>query len=422
MVVLSKYQVWAEKLLKYTILSYPFFVLLGFHRESNWIAGILCVLFLYFAVRHGPKKIRLLKRDQLFILAISVPLFLSFVSILWSVDMHKGIKSVETKALLFILPIISLIPQVKKISLDSILKSFLIATLMACIFGSISGFLQYLETGDSGFLYSDNLAYATQSQAIYLSISVNLCFIIIIYLFENGRLKLAYLLAAGLFLIIMSFLLAARLSMLAGFAIIGLYSLYKLKSTPLKVRLTVLIGFIVLALSLSIVFPKTIGRFRSLASSFNYSFDNSNGVNHFNGEISPENWNGLTLRLAIWQCGLELVAENLWLGIGIGDYKQALIDKYQEKKFKYALQQCFGIHNQYLYYLLTTGFIGIVLFLYSFYHISLKAFQNKNYLYLLLLSVFLVSFITESVLNKFIGVFPYAYLLTFSFSLSKNRN
>lgn len=422
MAVLSKYQTWVEKLFKYAILGYPFFVLFGFHRESNWIAGILCFLFLYFAIQYGPNKIRVSKYDQIFILTISVPLFLPLVSVLWSVDMHEGIKSVETKALLFILPVISLIPQAKNISLDSVLKSFLIATLMACFFGLISGFLQFLHTGDSGFLYSDNLTYVTESQAIYLSISVNLCFIIVIYLFENNRLKLVYLLAVSFFLVVMSFLLAARLSMLVGFVIIGLYSLYKLKSTPLKVRLAVLLGFMVLTLSLSIVFPKTIGRFRSLVSSFNYSFDNPNGVNHFNGEISPENWNGLTLRLAIWQCGLELVAKNLWLGIGSGDYKQALIDKYQEKRFKYALQQRFGIHNQYLYYLLTTGFIGLVLFLYSFYHISRRAFQNKNYLYLLLLSVFLVSFITESVLNKFIGVFPYAYLLTFSFSLSKNRN
>lgn len=336
--------------------------------------------------------------------------------------MHEGIKSVERKALLFILPVTSCLPQAKKIVLDTILKSFLIATLLACVVGLTSGFLRFLETGDSGYIYSDNLAYATDSQAIYLSISVNLCLIIVIYLSENRKLKLAYLLAAGFFLVLISFLLAARLSMLVGLAIVGSYALYKLKSASLKVSLTVFLFIIVFVLGLSVVFPKTIGRFKSVVSSFDYSFNNPNPVNHFNGEISKENWNGLTLRLAIWQCGLEVVSEYLWFGTGVGDYKQTLMDKYEEKNFKYALRQRFGIHNQFLYYLITTGVMGLLLLLYSFYGIGRKAFKSKNYLFLLLLSVFLISFTTESVLNKFIGVFPYAYLLAFSCSLPGKRN
>ena len=105
-------------------------------------------------------------------------------------------------------------------------------------------------------------------------------------------------------------MLASRLSLVIIFLMGFVYLLYWIiTERRYKVGLGLLGSVLILIFIMAIAMPKTVKRFKSIANT-SYSFENMRAENHFNKEISPENWNGLTLRLAIWTCALEVVEKH----------------------------------------------------------------------------------------------------------------
>ncbi|MGV6828237.1 MAG: O-antigen ligase family protein [Flavobacteriales bacterium] len=121
-------------------------------------------------------------------------------------------------------------------------------------------------------------------------------------------------------------------------------------------------------------------------------------------------------RFVIWNCNYQISRENNYLIKGLGFYntKDLLENCYQntiKKKDKrnYFVEKRFSSHNQFADYLLSTGFVGFILFLgiflYFFYKNKKSFFKTA-----LLISIFSLSFI-DCIFHRQLGAYIFAIIL-----------
>ncbi len=347
---------------------------------------------------------------------------LTVIGTLYSTDLKNAWRIIEMRLTLLLIPLIFVSTDYSKKTNIQILLTFLYSCIAASIVGLLFSFYNYYITNDSGYFYNDNLVIAIKNQAVYFALYLNICLIIIYwYLQESGYRNKSMWLLVMIYLVLFIFLLASRVSILVSLIIIGFifYNLFlkRRKVSNIIGMVILLIGSVIL---LGIIFPKTTKRFRSATSNFHYKFDNPNDVNHFNGQLSEQNWNGLTLRLALWQCGLEIIEESPFLGVGTGDYDIKFREKIEEKNFLYAMKQDFGVHNQYLNIAISFGLFGLCVYLFSIGYLVYDAIGKKNYLFVAIILVFLLGFMTENVLNRYIGILSFSILMTMTYNNTEN--
>ena len=126
-------------------------------------------------------------------------------------------------------------------------------------------------------------------------------------------------------------------------------------------------------------------------------------------------------RMLIWNSALELIAENPLWGVGTGDIKDELLEKYKEKDIKPAFEQKLNAHNQFLQTYLGLGLIGFLLLLGSLLIPAWFAFKKGQLLYLPFLLLILLHMSVESILEKQAGVVFYAFFNVLFFYLSFSK-
>lgn len=394
--------------LKAAILAFIF----GFFKIANVLMIVFAAVWLFD--KHILTKVNHSFGNKYVWLFISFFL-ITLIGFLHSEDLKVAGKFLEMRILIFLLPVIICSMSFEKKQWSDILRIFSFSTLLALIIGLFNSFYLYRETGDSGYFFNDNLTLILNNKAAYFGLYVNLSIVLLLFFLKDDRKNYWYYAALAL-LTMFQFLLATRISILILFLIAVLSFFYIIKSYSAKVIATVAICFGVIITVSALLMPQTINRFESMLSSFDYRFDNPNEVNHFNAkEMSQVNWNGLTIRLALWDCGLEVIKENPWVGVGTGDYDQEFRNQLEEVNFIYAKKLDFGVHNQYLYTWISFGLLGLLVFLASLLIPAYSAYKAKNYLFLLILMVFAISFLTETVLNRYLGIFPYVVLTSLIF-------
>ena len=106
-------------------------------------------------------------------------------------------------------------------------------------------------------------------------------------------------------------------------------------------------------------------------------------------------------RLYWYDKSIEIINDNFWLGVGIGDYKENLTEL---MKFdKTSIQSHTNPHNMYLLIFASTGFIGLLLFLNLFFIIIHKSLIEKNN--------------TKSIYGLFLGLLFLTIMLSDSYLL-----
>lgn len=386
-----------------------FTFVMGLMHVANIMLGLLFVSLVvtkYGYIKSCIKDIKFWCLLTAFILTI--------VGLLHSADLTEGLKYVEYRLSLLILPLPMYLLRLSKKELNTTLLSFVVSCSIAAVVGIISAMINYFETSDSGYFYNDFLVYPVNNQAVYFSIYINTAIIFLVYLWQSNYITAfkhkALVIITIIFFLTFNFMLASRLSIIIiyifGFGYLIYWAYTKNK---LKVGITIAASLVIILLVLINFMPKTLKRFRSVTNT-SFSFDNMKAENHFNKEISEENWNGLTLRLAIWSCAWEVVKDNPIVGIGTGDYPKALFDSYEKKGFKYGIQKSYGSHNQYMYFLLITGSMGLILFLASLTYPIWYAWRDGNYLYVIVTLLIMMAFLTENFLNRYIGIFFFALI------------
>jgi O-antigen ligase len=124
-------------------------------------------------------------------------------------------------------------------------------------------------------------------------------------------------------------------------------------------------------------------------------------------------------RVNIYKCAEYIIKKNWLIGVGVGDAQDALNLCYKNKS-ELLLKKTYNSHNQYLDVWIKIGLIGLVIFLGFLSFNFINAYNNKNYILLLLLMFYAINFLTENLLVRQSGVILFTFFINFLSSLNKN--
>jgi O-antigen ligase len=327
------------------------------------------------------------------------------ISVLLSSNFEKGLRYLDPRLPLLYFPVSIGLLQLRKEFKEKVLLGFALLTtamVLLCLCYAIyqSDFLKKPE-----FLYNDSLTEILGQQSIYISLLVNLSIYIFTYhiIFKTSGYK-GWMVLAVLFLFIISYLLASRNLMLILYAFtIGFAFYYIFRQKKYLEGVTLILGLLLCVFLIFKFFPKTLNRYKELMyTQFNYQ--SMGKESHYNMEVTKDQWNGANFRMAAWRCGWELFLSNPVKGVDIGDKKDALMEKYREKKFQFGLQTKRNVHNNYLDILYSMGIIGFGLFLIGWVIYPLiYAKQHKDWLSILMILTFAIAWVTEIYFDRSLG-------------------
>jgi O-antigen ligase len=389
-----------------TLLLLIVFHLIGWPLGVNLLIVVFGISFFFHS--NLKNKVTDVLNDKFFLLSL-IPISIYAFSLIHTKDLSEGLKNVSTKLPLLLMPIIlNVIYKPKNDELWKIAKLFVWGVTLLGITGFLIQYQSYLKTGDSGFFYNDNLGSAFEKQAVYFAWFTNSAICILLFGWKKilGRYK-RHSIWGILFLLILvtiQVLLASRTSLAIMFGLLFFFGIYKIFNgiSKKKVILASFTIFFTIVLSI-IAFPKVLNRFKSITQ-INYRLDNPNPLNHFNGTYSEDNWDGLSARLAIWECTWSAIIKQPYVGCGIGDVSSELQKVYREKKFILGQNNNFNTHNQFLDLWITAGILGLAIFLLSTIYMLYNLIKQKQLLFFILWIILLLSLLTENIFNRNQGV------------------
>jgi O-antigen ligase len=367
------------------------------------------------------EKWQLLKQRK-YLVWMFVFFLMVVISVLLSSNFHKGLRYLDPRLPLLYFPVSIGLLKLRKEFKEKVLLGFAwltTAVVLFCFCWALnrSAFFEKPE-----FLYNDSLTEILGQQSIYISLLVNFAIYVFCYNIFYKSLGRGWMLFATLFLFTISYFLASRVMIVTMFSFILAFAFYNI--TFKKKYLTgiaLVLGLVVGIFLIFKVFPKTLNRFNELAfTEFNY--ESTGTESHYNSEVTKQQWNGVNFRLAVWQCGWELFLAHPVKGVDIGDKKDALMDKYREKNFQFALQTGKNVHSNYLDILYSMGIIGLSLFFIGWIVLPLVyAKQNNDWLSILMILTFATAWISEIYFDRSLGGMLTGFFIPFLLTDNKNE-
>jgi O-antigen ligase len=372
----------------------------------QFISLLICLLALITIFYWFIKRPKVYKGYLYFFSLFSICYFLHAVGLLYTENLNQGFFVLQKKLSLLVVPMIFLFGPKSK-SVKTVLFTFAISCTCATIVCMAIAVFQVLINRDVSFLFYHNLSGIVGMHASYLS--MYLCFAIAILLFDLDsnrgvaqKKQIVSYTAIGIMLLGM-FLLSARTQQMILILELGLFAIYYM-SKRYGVFLSTTSGFVVsfVIFLIIVLIPHNRERFKQ---AINYKSQYSIGTK----------WGENQIRLPIWSCALSLIRERPFFGFGTGDGEDELQKCYIENSYTsltYFPDTRFNAHNQYLETTLQLGSFACLFFLASLVWPMAFSFLTKNYVYIVLVSIFGISCLTESMLERQQGVSFYAFFVS----------
>jgi O-antigen ligase len=118
-------------------------------------------------------------------------------------------------------------------------------------------------------------------------------------------------------------------------------------------------------------------------------------------------------RITRWRSALPLIKHSPVIGYGSGSEKRLLKEKYFEDRLYVSYLLELNAHNQYLSFLIKTGILGLILFLFTLYVGFAAAWRSRDVVFIsFMILISIVSF-SENILDVNKGIFFYAFFFSF---------
>lgn len=389
---------------------------------SNVVVWILVLNWLLESSLN--EKISLLKTRQAVIFFLGFYLLYA-VGMLYTSNLKAGYFELEKKLSFVIFPLILGVSTnnitVKEIKV--VAKSFIAACLLAtliCLAQAV--YLNYQEGHDLNYVYNAlvndvhlpgryyyfNYWYFTNKlfagaigiHPVYFAMYLVFSTWLAIWLWNDSedKRKTVWLLLWIAYTTVIIVLLASRTQLLAHL-LLGLSWVVNYFIRKKKVLVGVLAIGILGVLCFSIIWFNPILKERFI--------DSNKPGSHFSENKFGEG--GLSLRTYKWKYTFNVIKEHPVFGVGTGDAQDELQKEYLKQDFRIGYENNFNAHNQYLQTSLQLGMIGLLLFLGLIFYSFQIAYRNRMQLHYALLMLFLISCITESMLEANKGILFFAF-------------
>jgi O-antigen ligase len=125
--------------------------------------------------------------------------------------------------------------------------------------------------------------------------------------------------------------------------------------------------------------------------------------------------NGSTIqqRLEYWKTGLDIIKQNPFIGVGIGDIQTAFNTQFELNDSRLHPENRLHTHQQFLTFWIGTGILGLLLFIFYTVATLLIALRYNSYLLLVFWAIITFSYFFEDTLETQVGVTLAAFFVTF---------
>jgi hypothetical protein len=367
-------------------------------------------LFLYWLF-FSKKEFSLSAGKSRWIILFSMLYLLVITGTFYSGNMHEALFKLQQKSALLLFPVVmgtssAITPAVFRRTLSALVWS----TFLACLYCIIHGIYIFFRDGTTAQLSGYPMVVLKDMSPFILALCCLLSLTYVLHrvnLVKTGKQPLSPLYGeagATIFLFFFLFLLGNRNILIC---MSGVFIFFCFMLIPkMFYRLSLLAGLVILVI-LTINFnPYFQRQWNDMVD-----FSNKNAIQLDKDSTLGRDWGGKTIRLAIWECSMDVI-EKYWLtGVGTGDVQDALQQAYEERKFYFASRyNRYNAHNQYIQETLASGLPGLIIFASSiFLPLYHNIIRKKNTLYTLFLLSFAFICITESILEISKGVVWYSF-------------
>jgi len=374
----------------------PLMLLLSFNWVVEVLTDTLCLLFTRIK-KQTPSfqdKWKTVKENRLILpLLLFTGLFVLYcIGLLYSDNMTYGINDIVLKLPFLAMPLILFTSKLtywtsKRIKI--FFNTFITGCLIAVGYNIYSSYIIYskdLNVANFFYTYGSFLHHPS-----YASMMYTLAIAVMIYFLLHRKTtiieKIFYLLCFPVFIGDIFLLSSKTAFFVLAFLFVVLFFYILFQKRIKKINLLYIFLIILIGGTLYSYLPKNFNRFLSQMERINHLTDFKKDT-----------------RYTIWTNALEVAKNNLPWGTGTGDSKASLKLNYAKNlHFDYYLEE-FNCHNQYLQLLVTLGFLGFFTFIAGQIYSIWIAHKKNYFLYVVFTLIISVNFLTESMLERQVGV------------------
>ncbi len=330
---------------------------------------------------------------------------LYWVNVFWLLGtdvehLNEGIGRLEKYFSLIIFPLIFSILPITRNQVYIVLYSLLACITLIIIYYCFDIYVLQGHQNKNEFITCFNEALHRTYVILYVLTCGFIAFISCIN--KDGKLYdiLAFVILA--FLIVITYFFESRIGLLA-IIFLSLFCFFYIESRMKKIILCLLF---VIGVGVVFFFVEHHPSWRTdmyVKKYKRYFSDNEKGY-------YPED------RIYVWSSVWHLVKDNFFFGVGTGDGPEAVNKSIREIKTWTSTDP----HNQYLDIWIRQGIVGLLIFIFTLFYPLARAIKQKNYPYIIFLFNIIFFSLTESILNRQLGMVFYAVFNTlFYFNMEK---
>ena len=364
----------------------------------NYYAIIVFALIWVYKKRYKASR-EILLQSKVY---ISLCIYFAFVlvSLLYSEDLSYGLRVVESKSTLIVLPILLTGFTWDSLLRKDILKVFVICTFLLTVYSLVTTFYHFDMGSDWSYfswILPQTSALSSNYYAIYLSIAI------LALIFEFPRVRSTVSMAILIFVIFyfacFLALLASRAALVGTVLVIVFFSIFTISRNHGQERYR---GIVIFSLTIltSFVLISTAPYLKSRIKQSVYNFP-----------TDP--------RYKLFVSVVNVFQKSPVFGVGVGDVKDELIEEYRKAENVEAYTNKYNAHNDWLQILISTGLVGFVLFLNFFFRLIKVAWNSKDLYSISFLLFFITVSLTESTLERNKGIMFFAFFVTFFFIIKR---
>ncbi|WP_111308753.1 O-antigen ligase family protein [Confluentibacter sediminis] len=340
--------------------------------------SVILSLFLFEKRKFSKKNIKLF-------LIISVPFWLTLVSLFFSYDVQNATSILVKRLPILLVPFVGILvfEYIQKKDIISFFWALLIGFSLVNFYGLVKGFVFYLEK--NSFFDSKYLFYIYPAQHVYLATYITFTLVSSIFLYSKIKTQFKTIFIFLNCVLILSFIfLSSKMALITL-----ILSLVLIFFSKFSIRNTIFFSIILffLVVLMLVIFDPFFDRIKTLAL-------------------------GLDPRVIIWDCVLEKIRINNYLYfIPIGDYQKHLDYCYYQKGFKFSLDG-YNTHNQFLEIWLTNGLLGLIIYMSSLFSLFKYSINSKKVIMSYFLIIITLFNFTETIFQRQYGIMFYSILIT----------
>lgn len=226
------------------------------------------------------------------------------------------------------------------------------------------------------------------------------------FVFNSKKIKV-YLkvVLLSLFFIGMVFTLSRVALLLYGLQVVGIF--FYLSKKWKKIYVATLILFLVFGAYLYKYQLSNFYLLQRFSIELAWDTDADNSGTEINNRVADDS------RTARWDAIWNTIQKKPAFGYGTGSEKTVLANTYAENHLDISLERMYNTHNQYLFYMLENGILGLILLLTYFIANIIAAIKRKDMLLLWFIFGLLIIFIFENYMSRSMGYLTIALFLSF---------